>query len=110
MSKDRIDAFAYGLSYTHGMSYKWDKYIPQLAHDEIYLFRDALRKLEQKEKAMRFQVINEHGLVVTTHETEGAAIANAEANAKSNPGKAYYVMKPITKSYVTPAPAVTTRL
>lgn len=43
---------------------------------------------------------------------EASAIKDAERLATTNPGRAYYVRmyKTVTKSYVNPAPPITTRL
>lgn len=98
------------------------KSIPVWVHDEPYgatysyklampksLFADLVNETK-KETQMRYEVKNDASLVQSTWEAEKDAIVEAERLAKTFPGRTYYVMKPITKSYVAPAPAITTRL
>lgn len=87
-----------------------------LVDANMYVFRDLVRKhgLEQfpKKDPMRpkFYVHRDDGILFYTCDTEEEAIRTAEANARSKPGTGFFVAKTITRSYVAPTPAITTRL
>lgn len=57
-----------------------------------------------------YHVCTTDGIAEAHAATEADAIRDAESRARANPGKAYFVTKAIAKSYVAPAPAITTRL
>lgn len=83
--------------------------------DDLYSERDTYRKYGYESYGipkveMYYKVFNEHDAWIGNYTTEKAATDAAESMAKSNPGRAFYVLKPHTKSYVAPAPAITTRL
>lgn len=77
---------------------------------DLYVTRDMLTYGFYQKGPKMYNVTNEAGTKLGAYATEDAAILIAEAMAKSNPGREFYVTKAVTKSYVAPAPSITTRL
>lgn len=135
---DKVDALRYGLSYYIPYKSKPVYDLPKLAEDlpspkweyfriheqELQAAFDAYYTLDlyrwygwehygiPKGQMNNYILYNAFGSNLGTYSSEEAAVKAAENMAQANKGQTYYVHKSvaITKSYVAPAPAITTRL
>jgi hypothetical protein len=96
----------YGLLMSKADFYGFSNYGASFKSVPIYR-TDLVRKDTMQPK---YYLHNESGALVDSYDSETRAVESAEIMAKANPGRGFFVAKTITRSYVSPAPAITTRL
>lgn len=118
--KREVDAATRLMFEELARSYVYQPYIPA-SYGWSHLHMEIDNKMEDKVNKKFWMVVCAHngagyqGTHSTVnggrrHDTEAAALREAEESAKAVPGTEYYVVQTISRSFVKKEPAITTRL